>query len=328
MPGLRTQFAEIAREAGGTQGSFEAFLAACLRAEVESRREHRLKERLKQARFLHKRTLEDFDFSLAPSLSQALVLSLAGGEFVKQKENVILPPAFRSYSSNCLHLERKIPAYGVSGWSEALVAIDTLAATVLAFIRVFLAYASQYICARQLRREQTAASSATCSWRRMCGTRLRSAAGRRSSTASVNVGPRSSTTRIRVTGNLRIRPEPKCAIYPSTASALCRGSGPSGHRGGNAVDVCPAGRYAKPTGRSTRKRGVQCQANPRRNGCSKRRPTSSMRRASAPPASATCSRRQVRPKAASTTIFRGRRISGWRYWREPALSSWSFSRVP
>lgn len=90
MPGLRTHFAEIAREARGTQESYEAYLVACLRAEIESRREHRLQERLKQARFPHRKTLEEFDFTLVPSISRELVLSLATGEFVRERENVIL----------------------------------------------------------------------------------------------------------------------------------------------------------------------------------------------------------------------------------------------
>jgi DNA replication protein DnaC len=90
MPGLRTHFAEIAREARDTGQSHEAYLVACLRAEIESRREHRLQEWLKQARFPHRKTLEEFDFTLVPSISPELVLALAGGAFVKEKENVIL----------------------------------------------------------------------------------------------------------------------------------------------------------------------------------------------------------------------------------------------
>jgi len=90
MPGLRTHFAEIAREARGTGESHEAYLVACLRAEIESRREHRLAEWLKQARFPQRKTLEEFDFTLVPSVSRELVLFLSGGAFVKEKENVIL----------------------------------------------------------------------------------------------------------------------------------------------------------------------------------------------------------------------------------------------
>jgi DNA replication protein DnaC len=90
MPGLRVHFEEIAREARGTGESHEAYLVACLRAEIESRREHRLQDRLKQARFPHRKTLEEFDFALVPSVPKEEILSLAQGEFVRARENVIL----------------------------------------------------------------------------------------------------------------------------------------------------------------------------------------------------------------------------------------------
>jgi DNA replication protein DnaC len=90
MPGLRTHFEDIAREARATDESLESYLAACLRAEIDSRREHRLQARIKQARFPQQKTLEGFDFSLVPSLSRQEVLALATGEFLKTKENLIL----------------------------------------------------------------------------------------------------------------------------------------------------------------------------------------------------------------------------------------------
>lgn len=89
MPGLHGHFEEIAREARSNGESHEAYLAACLRAEIESRREHRLKERLKQARFPQRKGLEEFDFTLVPSLSKEEVIRLATSEFVRAHENVI-----------------------------------------------------------------------------------------------------------------------------------------------------------------------------------------------------------------------------------------------
>jgi DNA replication protein DnaC len=89
MPGLKSHFQEIADQAKKTNTSFESCLAACLSAEIDSRREHRLQSRLRAARFPHIKTLEAFDFSLVPSLSKQLVLTLASGGFVKKKENVI-----------------------------------------------------------------------------------------------------------------------------------------------------------------------------------------------------------------------------------------------
>lgn len=89
MPGLRSHFEEIAREARATGESHEAYLVACLRAEIESRREHRLQDRLKQARFPQRKTLEEFDFTLVPSVPKEEVIHLATAEFVRARENVI-----------------------------------------------------------------------------------------------------------------------------------------------------------------------------------------------------------------------------------------------
>jgi len=89
MPGLRTHFQEIAREARTNGESHEAYLVACLRAEIESRREHRLQDRLKQARFPQRKTLEEFDFTLVPSVPKEEIIHLGTAEFVSARENVI-----------------------------------------------------------------------------------------------------------------------------------------------------------------------------------------------------------------------------------------------
>lgn len=90
MPGLRSHFEEIAREARAADEPHEAYLLACLRAEVASRREHRLQMRLKEARFPHKKTLAEFDFTLVPSVPKQRVLNLSFGGFVSDRENVVL----------------------------------------------------------------------------------------------------------------------------------------------------------------------------------------------------------------------------------------------
>jgi DNA replication protein DnaC len=89
MPGLRHHFEEIAREARANGESHEAYLVACLRSEIESRREHRLQDRLKQARFAQRKTLEEFDFALVPSVPKEEVIHLGTAEFVRARENVI-----------------------------------------------------------------------------------------------------------------------------------------------------------------------------------------------------------------------------------------------
>lgn len=90
LPGLRRAYRDVAREAVNQGRTPVDFLAACLVQELTSRRESRLKTRLHQARFPSTKTLDTFDFTLLPELPKAKVLSLAKGEFIKKRQNVIL----------------------------------------------------------------------------------------------------------------------------------------------------------------------------------------------------------------------------------------------
>ena len=64
-------------------------MAACLSQEIASRRESRLKARLAQARFPATKTLDSFDFTALPGLPKNTVFDLAGGDFIKRRENLI-----------------------------------------------------------------------------------------------------------------------------------------------------------------------------------------------------------------------------------------------
>jgi DNA replication protein DnaC len=90
LPGLARSYRELARDTS-SQGRLPVdFLAACLAEELASRRESRLKNRLRQARFPSDKTLDSFDFTLLPDLSKEMVLNLAQGDFIKKHENLIL----------------------------------------------------------------------------------------------------------------------------------------------------------------------------------------------------------------------------------------------
>lgn len=89
MPGLKRTYRALSREALDEGKHPLDFLSACLSAEVESRREHRLQARLHSARFPSVKTLDAFDFSAIPGLPKPKVLDLARGEFIRAKENVV-----------------------------------------------------------------------------------------------------------------------------------------------------------------------------------------------------------------------------------------------
>jgi DNA replication protein DnaC len=89
LPGLRSVYQSFARDAANLGQSYAAFLAACLAQEIETRRQHRLANRMAQARFPAVKTLDSFEFSTIPQLPKTKVLSLADGGFIKARENVI-----------------------------------------------------------------------------------------------------------------------------------------------------------------------------------------------------------------------------------------------
>jgi DNA replication protein DnaC len=89
LPGLRSAYQSIVRDAISQGQSYGAFLAGCLSHEIESRRQHRLASRLAQARFPAVKTLEGFDFAAVPQLPRAKVMALADGAFIRERQNVI-----------------------------------------------------------------------------------------------------------------------------------------------------------------------------------------------------------------------------------------------
>ncbi|NPV37632.1 MAG: ATP-binding protein [Bacteroidales bacterium] len=89
LPGLKSAFRELARDAMIQNQTPIGFLAACLGKEIEMRTEKRLNNRLKQARFPQVKTLENFDFLSIPKLPKTKIISLAECKFIKSRENII-----------------------------------------------------------------------------------------------------------------------------------------------------------------------------------------------------------------------------------------------
>ena len=89
LPGLKSFFRELSRDAMTHNQTSTAFLAACLARELESRQQKRLTNRLKQAKFPEVKTLDTFDFKASPKLPRTTVLALAEGKFIRDRENII-----------------------------------------------------------------------------------------------------------------------------------------------------------------------------------------------------------------------------------------------
>ncbi|NRD79024.1 ATP-binding protein [Bacillus sp. BRMEA1] len=89
IPTIAKQYRSLAREAEERNLSYEEFLLALLEAEVQTREENQKQRRLMQASFPIQKTLNTYDFSLMPSLNRNRFITLAKGEFVEKKENII-----------------------------------------------------------------------------------------------------------------------------------------------------------------------------------------------------------------------------------------------
>ena len=89
LPALRQAYQELTKDAESGNKSFEAFLAACLAHEVETRRANQKQRRLKMARFPWVKSFGDFDFTIMPKLPKQKIISLAEADYIKNRENII-----------------------------------------------------------------------------------------------------------------------------------------------------------------------------------------------------------------------------------------------
>ncbi|MED4164571.1 AAA family ATPase [Halalkalibacterium halodurans] len=89
MPTIAKQYRSLAREAEERNLRYEEYLMALLELELQTREENQKQRRLKQATFTVQKTLDSYDFSLMPSLNKNRFLTLAKGEFVQKKENIL-----------------------------------------------------------------------------------------------------------------------------------------------------------------------------------------------------------------------------------------------
>lgn len=90
MPGLVKSYETLARDARESKWTYEEYLHEVLAAELASRADSAVRQRIRDARFPELKTLEAFDFGAAEGLDVAQLSQLARCEWVKKAENVIL----------------------------------------------------------------------------------------------------------------------------------------------------------------------------------------------------------------------------------------------
>lgn len=89
LPTLAAQCEKMAEEAVRERHTHLRFLDALLEAELEERERSTVERRLREARLPRVKTLEEFDFSKAPSLSATQIMTLAEGGYLQRSEPVL-----------------------------------------------------------------------------------------------------------------------------------------------------------------------------------------------------------------------------------------------
>jgi DNA replication protein DnaC len=90
LPVVLANYPKVAREAAQGGFSYEQFLLLLAEQELAQRDENMQRRRLSQAKFPALKTLDQYDFSLVPQLNRQLVLELAQGHYIGQRENILL----------------------------------------------------------------------------------------------------------------------------------------------------------------------------------------------------------------------------------------------
>jgi DNA replication protein DnaC len=91
---LEAALPQVVQAAQREQWTYETFLQRALAAELEGREQKALARRLKAARIPCKKTLDGFDFSFQPTLSERRLRELADLSFVRTCANIVFlgPP--------------------------------------------------------------------------------------------------------------------------------------------------------------------------------------------------------------------------------------------
>ena len=90
LPTFLENYAKFAEDAAQRDLSYDRFLLALAEQEVVQREQNRIVRRIKAARFPVLKELADFDFSLIPQLNKAAILDLARGEYIVQREPILM----------------------------------------------------------------------------------------------------------------------------------------------------------------------------------------------------------------------------------------------
>jgi DNA replication protein DnaC len=129
LPHLRETLPAVLSEAARSDWTYLDFLDRVLQCEVDSKQGKRVRMGLQIAHFPSVRTLEEFDFSVQPSVDERLIQELATGNFIAHGEAVLMlgPPGVGK-THLAIGLGRKIVERGHTvRFTTATALLSTLA---------------------------------------------------------------------------------------------------------------------------------------------------------------------------------------------------------
>ena len=89
LPSMRASYKKEAEESLKRSDSYEAFLYRLSEEEVLGRQTRQVQSRIKKANFPSLKTLENFDFTVLPSLDKKKVMDLLLGGYLENAENIL-----------------------------------------------------------------------------------------------------------------------------------------------------------------------------------------------------------------------------------------------
>ena len=90
MPGIRSCYRQLARQAADEGWSFEVYLKELLDAELRTRDQHMVARRLKEARFPEMKSLEQIEWNFVEGVSRQKIAELATCAYLDEAADVII----------------------------------------------------------------------------------------------------------------------------------------------------------------------------------------------------------------------------------------------
>jgi DNA replication protein DnaC len=90
LPTLLREYSKMAALCQKDRSDYQTYLLRLAEREVADREQRASERRLKAAKFPLVKTLDTFDFAQQPSVNKTLVLELLRGEYIAERENVLL----------------------------------------------------------------------------------------------------------------------------------------------------------------------------------------------------------------------------------------------